>query len=56
MIHQYLDAVYGERQKTYLLNLFAFFIQHPNRRTNKIFIIKGEQGSGKTFLTSWSSS
>ena len=50
MVDVYLTEVYGEEQKTFLLDLWAFYVQFPGERTGRFCVVKGEEGSGKTFL------
>ena len=50
IIDQFFTEVYGEQQKKFLLDLFAFYIKFPWIRTGRLSVVKGEEGSGKTTL------
>ena len=50
IIDRFFTEVYGDQQKKFLLDLFAFYIRFPWIRTGRLSVVKGEEGSGKTTL------
>ncbi len=49
LIDKFLDEVYPT-QKEFMLNLWAYYIQHPEQRTGRLVVVTGTEGSGKTTL------
>ena len=49
-IDVFLSEVYGDVQKQFLFDLWAYYIKHPGRRTGRLTVTKGDEGSGKTTL------